>query len=298
MFFEIIPIVAPIFICAGVGFFWHRLGYEYPSDFIGRLVTNVGAPCLIFYSLTSKPLPFSALIDVGLVASTVFFITLVVAGLLLYWLRISIPTYLPPFLFPNSGNMGLPLCFFAFGDEGLTLALGYFIFMMMAQLTLGFIILQGPGSAKTVIASLAKNPMILALVVALITAWQGWLLPLWLENSVELLSSFTIPLMLITLGVSLASLHVQRWKRPLGLSLIRALLSLTVAWVTCIILDLSGAVKGVAILQAAMPAAVFNYLFSIRFQREPEEVAGFVIVSTLISILLLPFVLYYVVQQG
>ena len=72
MWIELFPIMAPVFICAGIGFTWTKLGRSYDSDLITVLITNIGAPCLIFSTLTQiklNPLAFTFMVAATLAAS-------------------------------------------------------------------------------------------------------------------------------------------------------------------------------------------------------------------------------------
>lgn len=295
MFEELFAVIAPILICASIGVVWIRMGVAYPADFVSRAVMNIGAPCLIVSTVGRVPVDLVALGQVAEVAVLVLLMTLLVGTLVIRLLDLSIPTYLPPLLFPNNGNMGLPLCLFAFGETGLALALGYFLVLMLSHFTLGiFIVGSGQGDLRSRLKDLATQPVLYAMAIALYMLMTGWRFPRWLDNTVDLLGGFAIPLMMITLGVSLASLKMALWHRSLGLSVIRVLGGFGVAWLACEWMGLEGTVRGVVLLQAAMPSAVFNYLFAHRYQRSPEEVAGMVVMSTLLAFVCLPFLVTYV----
>ncbi len=164
--------------------------------------------------------------------------------------------------------------------------------MMFGHLTLGILVLEGTERGIShAIKNLLKQPMLYAMIIGLIIYLYGLSLPVWLSHTVNLLSGITIPLMLITLGVSLTSLKVEFWQRALFLSVFRISFSLLVAYAACYALDVTGTTRDVILVQAAMPAAVFNYLFAVRYQQQPEEVAGIVVLSTVISVLFLPLLL-------
>jgi predicted permease len=122
----------------------------------------------------------------------------------------------------------------------------------------------------------------------------GWSLPAWLSNTTGILGGATIPLMLITLGVSLAQLKVARWRHSLLFSLLRVLGGFGLAVLVAGLFGLQGIERGVLILQFSMPVAVFNYLLALRYEREPGEVAGMVVLSTLLAFVLLPFIVSFV----
>jgi len=122
----------------------------------------------------------------------------------------------------------------------------------------------------------------------------GGALPAWLDNTTGIHGGATIPLMLITLGVSLAQLKVAEWKHSLLFSLVRVLGGFGLALLVAGWFGLEGVDRGVLILQSSMPVAVFNYLLALRYQRQPGEVAGMVVLSTLLSFVLLPLIVSYV----
>ncbi|HSC67517.1 MAG TPA: AEC family transporter, partial [Cellvibrio sp.] len=116
-------------------------------------------------------------------------------------------------------------------------------------------------------------------------------LPRWISNTLDLLGGIAIPLMTIALGVSLATLKIHFWKRSLFFSLVRVGGGLLLAFVVCEFMGLTGVSRSVVLLQCAMPIAVFNYLLALRYNRQPEEIAAMVVVSTLVAFAGLPFLL-------
>ena len=127
MFNELFAVIAPILICAGIGYAWARKGVDYPVDFVTRLVMNIGAPCLIVSSFSKAGINIGKMAEVSAAALVILLIMLVVGGLLIRVMRLKTSTFLPSLLFPNIGNMGLPLCLFAFGQTGLALGLSVFL---------------------------------------------------------------------------------------------------------------------------------------------------------------------------
>lgn len=291
---SLIAIVAPIIIVAAIGYGWGRAGMPYDGDFVSRLVMLIGSPCLIISTFTHADLDTALFARMALVAACGIAITAAAFVTVLRLTGMSLRVYLPPMLFPNCGNTGLPLSLFAFGKEGLALALVIFMVMAVVQFSLGPAIVGGGNPVK----SLLRAPVVYAAIVAVALLYTGFILPVWAQNTVDLLGDVSIPLMLISLGVSLAQLHVTGMARALLLSLLRlgvgAAAGFAVAW----LFDLQGAARGVAIIQLSMPAAVFNYMLALRYGRDPNAVAGVVIVSTVLSFLLLPLLLWLVLPAG
>jgi predicted permease len=290
VFAELAAIIAPIFVCAGIGFAWARLRRPFESEFVTALVTTVGAPFLVFSSLTRLPLELAAVAEMA-GAALLAFVGFALFGIAaLKAARLSLRSYLPALMFPNAGNMGLPLCLFAFGEPGLALAIVFFAVSSMLQFTVGVGIAAGSADPRR----LLRLPLIYAVAAALAVMATGAPVPAWLANTAELIGGLTIPLMLFALGVSLARLQIGSLRRSLALSLVRILggvaLGFGIGWA----LGLSDAARGVLAIQSAMPVAVFNYLFAQLYRREPAEVAGMIVLSTLISFATLPALLLLV----
>ncbi len=287
---QLFAVIAPIIICAGIGYAWARSGLDYPVDFVTRLVMNIGAPCLIVASFSRSSIEIISMTEITLAALVVLGIMALIGVVLLRLMRLETGVFLPSLIFPNIGNMGLPLCLFAFGETGLALALTIFLLVFTLQMSLGIVLVAGRGN----IGVLVKQPVLWATVVALVLIVMGWSLPAWLVNTTGLIGDVTIPLMLMTLGVSLARLKVAEWKLSLLFSVMRVAGGFLIALAVAQWFDLQGVERGVLILQSSMPVAVFNYLLALKFDREPGEVAGMVLLSTLLAFFCLPFIVAFV----
>lgn len=287
---ELFAILAPIMISTGMGYIWGKSGAEFPTAFISRIVMNIGTPCLIIGVMAKVEVKPEVMGSVALATAIVMTAMGLLGWLWLHLQKLSVPTYLPPLIFPNNGNMGLPLCLFAFGQTGLALALGSFMVMMIATFTVGLVLVT-EGGWRERFASIAKQPVIYAMAIAVGLLVTHTALPRWMANTVDLLGGIAIPLMTIALGVSLATLKIQFLSRSIAFSLARVLGGLALGFLVCELMGLTGVSRSVVLLQSAMPIAVFNYLLALRYNRQPEEVAAMVLVSTLIAFAGLPFLL-------
>lgn len=292
MFTELIAILAPIFISTGIGFVWGKSGQSFPTDFISRIVMNIGTPCLIVSVMAKVEIEVGVMGQVALATAIVMTVMGLFCWALLRWMKLEIATYLPPLILPNNGNMGLPLCLFAFGQTGLALALGSFMVMLIATFTVGLLLVTGnEGGWLKRLREIAKQPVIYAMLIAVALLVTGTKLPRWIGNTVDLLGGIAIPLMTIALGVSLATLKIRFWQRSLLFSCLRVGGGLLLGFGVCELMELEGISRHVVLLQSAMPIAVFNYLLALRYNRHPEEVAAMVLVSTVIAFIGLPFLL-------
>lgn len=284
MIAELLTVVAPVFAVAGIGYAWGKSGRSFESEFVTRLVTDIGTPCLVFSTLTQIDMAPAAFAEMGVAATLAFALFAAIGAVFVLPFRLSLNTYLPALMFPNCGNMGLPLSLFAFGEAGLALAIVYFAIACVLQFTLGQWIAAGRGQ----ITLLFRTPVIYAVPVALLVSGFDLPVPQWIAATVKLLGGLTVPLMLIALGVSLARLGVRTFRRSLAFAVLRLFIGLGVGLGLAWAFGFTGAARGVMVLQSAMPVAVFNYLFAQRYGRAPEEVAAMVVLSTVISLATLP----------
>ena len=290
MFAEIFSILAPVFICVGIGYGWSRSGRPFDVPLVTAIVTYFAIPCLVFYTLANVQLDVTKLYDMGLAAIAANIIFVAIGAGVLALLKLRQRVYLQSLSFPNVGNVGLPLCLLAFGQEGLALGIIFFAVYVMFQLTVGVAFVAGSFSVKSLLAM----PIIPATLLACVFLFGTIDVPKWINNTTQMIGGLTIPLMLFTLGVSLASLEVKSLNRAVGLALLRAVMGFAVGLGLVEVLALDGIAAGVVILQCAMPIAVFCYLFAQLYNQEPEEVAGLVIMSNFIGFATLPALLWYV----
>ena len=287
----VMQIVAPVCILAGIGFAWAKLGYEYRMEFVTRLSMTLGVPCLIFTALMKTNINPAALTSVLLASVVAYAILTVIFWGLVIVLKLDRRTFLAPLIFGNTGNLGLPLALFAFGEAGLGYAVVIFAVMVVWSFTFGIWLVSGGGSLLRVI----KEPAMAATLLGALFLWQGWSTPLWLTNSLDLIGQMAIPLMLITLGVAIARLGVGQLGRAFWLSLARAALCLLVAVATGWAFGLQSVPLAVLILQITTPVAVTSYLLAEKYGADADAVAGLVIVSTVMSIVTLPLTLSFLI---
>lgn len=283
----VLEIVAPVFLLGAIGFVWVRLGFEYRIEFVKQLAMTLAIPCLIFTALMETEVDPGALAEVSVAAVLAY--GAVTAGLwaLLALGRLDRRTYLAPLIFGNTGNLGLPLAFFAFGDEGLGFAVVIFAIMAIYSFTFGLRMVAGAGSALRVV----KEPLVAATLLGLLFLWQDWETPPFLTNTLTLVGQLAIPLMLITLGVAVARLAPGGLVRATGLAVAKAILCTGVAWGVGRWLALDPVPFAVLVLQLATPVAVTSYLLAAKYGADHEAVAGLVVVSTLLSVLYIPLLL-------
>ncbi|WP_294534929.1 AEC family transporter [uncultured Rhodoblastus sp.] len=219
-------VVAPVFLLSAAGYIWEKRGYSFDQMLVTDLVSLIAAPCLVFSTFTSARISFA---ETGLmVEATLACLGLfaLVAGLGLWLTGLSLRVYLPSLIFPNIGNLGLPVCKFAFGDRGLALAMVYFAVTSIGQFTLGPAIASGrfePGA-------MARTPLIYAVAVAVALSGFDVAIPRWIANTAELAGGMAVPLMLMALGVALAKIKATSLGRSTTMALVRLGLGTAGGW--------------------------------------------------------------------
>ncbi len=283
----VFEIVAPVFILAGIGFAWVKLGFEYRLQFVTRFAMTLAVPSLIFVALMQTEIPggdlsrfTAATIVANLGLAVVFWIIVRV-------LKLEQRTFLSPLIFGNTGNLGLPLCIFAFGQAGLGYAVIFLAVTALFSFTYGIYLVAGKGAFGQVI----RQPMVWATILGALFLWRGWQTPLFLTNTLDLLGQMAVPMMLVTVGVAIARLTTRSLGQAVWLSVLKLVVCFALGWGIAVAFDLEAIAFGVLVLQMCTPVAVTSYLLAERFKADADAVAGMVMVSTLLSVAALPLVL-------
>ena len=285
----VLQIVAPVFILAGIGFVWVKLGEEYRVKFVTRLSMTMGIPALVFTSLMKTRIDPTALTDMIYASLLAYGGMTAVVFVAVKLFRLDMRTYLAPLLFGNTGNLGLPLALFAFGEDGLSYAVVIFAIMAIYSFTFGVWMVSGGGSPLKVL----KEPLVAATLLGALFLYNGWQTPGWVTNTLDLIGQMAIPLMLITLGVAVARLKPVSFGRALLLSIFKVIAAVGVSAGAAYWLDLSSVPFAVLVLQVSTPVAVTSYLLAEKYEADAESVAGLVVVSTIVSLVSLPVILAF-----
>ena len=286
MLLHVLGVVFPIFAIVALGFLYGR---RRRPDMVAanRLNLEVFTPALILSVLAGKDFQlgeFQALALAGVVV--------VLGSGLLAWpvarlLGYAPRTFVPPMMFTNSGNMGLPLAYFAFGPEALPAALVLFLAENLLHFTVGNAMLEGRVHPLV----LLRMPMLQATVVGLAVSLSGLDLPKPLQEAVDLLGQVSIPLMLFALGVRLVGVDLRDWRIGLIGGLFCPAAGIVVALLVAPLLGIEGRSFAQLVVFGALPPAVLNYMLAEQFGQEPPKVASIVLVGTLVSVVVIPLTL-------
>lgn len=292
LFAEVFSVIAPLVVLAGAGWLWAARGKPFQVDQVSLLVTNFGTPCLVMHSLLVAEVDRAMIGTMALATLVAMAAFMAINAAVLRLMNLSVRNYVAGLTFPNAGNAGLSLSLFAYGQPGLALGIIFFAVSSLGNFTVGQSILAGRGNLGTVL----RSPMIWAVLIGVAGNLLQVQPPLWVMRSLQVAGGIAIPLMLFTLGVSLATLKVNDLRRGLVLSALRLLAGLGAGFGLSWLLGLEGIARGVFIIQCAMPVAVVNYIFAVRYNRDPQTMASLVVISTLLSFATLPALLALVLR--
>ena len=283
----VLEIVAPVFLLAGIGFVWVKVGLEYRIQFVTQLAMTLSVPCLIFVALMQTKIDSAALTALSAATLMAYGAVTLASLALVRVLRLERRTYAAPLIFGNTGNLGLPLALFAFGDVGFSYAIIVFAIMAIWSFTYGIALVAGGGALTKVL----REPLVWATLLGGLFMLQGWQTTTFLTNTLGLIGQMAIPLMLITLGVAVARLSPKGLARAAALSAVKLVICVGIAWVVGRQFGLEPVAFGVLVLQVATPVAVTSYMLAEKYGAASEDVAGLVVASTLMSVAALPLLL-------
>lgn len=294
MIAQVSAVLLPVFVMAGIGYLWRRTGAPFDLPFVTRIIMHIAGPALVFESLAKLELPLVEFAE--MVGATIVMTVCVaaVSAVVIKIMGLSQRSFLPALTLGNTGNLGLPLCLFAFGEQGLGLAVAVYVTNSVLQFTLVPLLQTRVSLLRTILTT----PIIYGAVAGLGVLVLDVHVPAWLDNTIVALGGLLIPLMLMALGNTVGGLRAHNLPRALLLGTARLAIAFAVAVGVSFALGLTGVAQGVLVLQGAMPAAVFSYLFAARYERDADDIAGIVLVSTLLGAVLLPFLVTYALYLG
>lgn len=279
----------PIFLAAAAGY---ALGRRFQLDLrsLSRVAFYVFSPCLVFDSLTHSDLSSSIFAQIAVVSLGVSIIVAALAFLAGKALRLerhTLATLIVAATFGNAGNFGLAVSKFAFGDAALSRAVIYYVFNSLAVYTLGVAVAaSGKRPWRDVIRHGLVLPTTIAVVVAALMRLAGLATPQPLDRAVGLLSQAAIPVMLMLLGLQIASIR-EFPRSQLGLMALAAgsqlILAPLITLALALALHLSGVTLQALVVESAMPTAVITTILAVEYELDTTLVSGTVILSTLLS---------------
>ena len=277
----------PILLIGGAGFLIGKtLSIE--SRSLGRVVFYVFSPILVFSLLLHTELNSAEILTIiGYAVANALVVGLLALlfGKLLNFDRPVLMAIIITAAFGNTGNYGLPLVSFAFGEEALAFATIYFVVNSVLFNTAGVLIASlGHMDFRTALMGLFKVPAVYGVLLAVLLNYFHLILPVPVERTIDLAASGSIPVMIILLGLELSRVEWSHSFRALGLSTgLRLLAGPLIGFLLAIPFGLQGAARRAGVIEASMPAAVTNTILATEYGLDSSLVTAMVFVGTILS---------------
>ena len=290
LYIKLFEVLSPVFFIVGIGYFLGKKKSDIDTTFITNYSANFGAPALFIFAITSSGVTyevFSEYFFYSIIALSSFAFTGVI---FLFFMKKDISRELPPFFLPNTGNMGIPICLFAYGSLGMGVAASISSLVVLLHFTANIFL----ASRKFDIKIILKSPSSYAVVIAVAFLYFDLEMPKFVLNTVMLLGYAMIVLILMSLGVSLTQMKVFSFKNSLISSTGRVIVGPIIGFALIKIFNLSGFAAGVLLIQSSMPSAILTYLIASMYSPKEivDNISSMIVVSTLMSLITIPIIVF------
>ena len=291
MLIRIVEILFPLFAITALGYL---VGRRMKPDLsqANKLNMDVFVPALVFAALANKAFDISAFLPLVVAVSLIVLGSGLVAWALARALGMQPKTLVPPIMFNNCGNLGLPLAVLTFGETALAPMVVMFMVSNLVHFSFGAWLLDHRVRLLTV----WKVPSVLATFLGLSVSLSHF--EVWppLLIAIRMLGEISIPLMLFGLGVRLADSRISAVGIGVFGALARPLIGLALAWAVLQLVELPAREHALLLVFGALPPAVLNFMFAERYQQEPGKVASMVLIGNLAAVIFLPLALALVLD--
>ncbi len=291
IYIKLFEVLFPVFFVVGIGYYLGKKNKKIDTTFITNFAANIGTPAMVIFAITSTGISFETFRNYFWYYFLAIFLFSIVGVITLYLIRTKdIIRELPPLILPNTGNMGLPICMFAYGSQGLGVSASITSIIILFHFTLGVFLASRTFNLSVIL----KNPPFYAIIFSALILYNNVELPTFIINTTEWLMYATIFLILMSLGIALTRLKVFSLNKAIISSITRMFIGPIIGFSLIYFFDLSGFAAGVLLIQCSMPSAVLNYLVASIYSSKKivDSVASTIVVSTLFSFITLPIVVY------
>ncbi|MFL2889282.1 MAG: AEC family transporter [Pelagibacteraceae bacterium] len=290
LYLKLFEVLFPVFFVIGVGYYLGKKDPKINTKFITDFAGNIGTPAMIFYTITTTGITLNIFFNYFIYAIIVILGFSLIGLIALFFLKRDMISELPPLILPNTGNMGIPICLFAYGTSGLGVASAIASVIILFHFTIGVFLAKKEFSFNIVL----KNVPTYAILISILFLYFNWEVPLFLENTTFLLTYATIFLVLMSLGVALTRLKVRSWNDAIILGFVRVVIGPIIGFTLIYILNLSGFAAGVLLIQTSMPSAVLTYLVGSMYSSKKvvDSVSSVIVTSTLMSFITVPIIVF------
>ena len=290
IYIKLFEVLFPVFFIVGIGYFLGKQKSDIDTTFITNYSANFGAPALFIFAITSSGVTYSVFSEYFIYSVIALTSFALVGVVFLFFMKKDISRELPPFFLPNTGNMGIPICLFAYGSLGMGVAASISSLVVLLHFTINIFL----ASKKFDIKIILKSPSTYAVIIAVAFLYYDLEMPKFVLNSVMLLGYTMIVLILMSLGVSLTQMKVFSLKSSLISSVGRVIIGPIIGFALIKIFNLSGYAAGVLLIQSSMPSAILTYLIASMYSPKKivDNISSMIVVSTLMSLITIPIIVF------
>ena len=290
LYIKLFEVLFPVFFIVGIGFILGKKKSDIDTTFITNYSANFGAPALFIFAITSSGVSYEVFSEYFFYSILALSCFAIVGVIFLFFMKKDISRELPPFFLPNTGNMGIPICLFAYGSLGMGVAAAISSLVVLLHFTANIFL----ASKKFDIKIILKSPSTYAVIIAVAFLYFDLEMPKFVINTVMLLGYAMIVLILMSLGVSLTQLKVFSLRSSLISSVGRVIIGPIIGFILIKIFNLSGYAAGVLLIQSAMPSAILTYLIASMYSPKEivDNISSMIVVSTLMSLITIPIIVF------
>ena len=293
IYLKLFEVIFPVFFVIGIGYYIGKKNPKFDTNFITYFAGNIGTPAMIFYTVTTTGITLTTFIHYFAYAILMISGFAVIGLIFLFLLKKDLSMELPPLILPNTGNIGVPICLFAYGTQGLGIASAVASVIILLHFTLGVFLAKKKFSFDILI----KSPPVYAIAISVFFLFFEIKTPLFLENTTFLLTYATIFLVLMSLGIALTRFKFSL-RDSIIFSLLRVVIGPLIGFAIIYYFDLSGFPAGVLLIQSAMPSAILNYLVGSMYSPKKivDSIASTIVTSTLMSFITIPIIVFFALK--
>ena len=290
IYLKLFEVIFPVFFVVGIGYYLGKKNPKIDTTFITNFGANIGSPAIVFYSVTTTGLTFGVFTNYFIYYLLAIIGFSIIGVIFLFLFKKDVIMELPPYILPNTGNMGLPICLFAYGANGLGVAGAISSLIILFHFTLGVFL----ASKKFNLEVITKSPAFYSVIISIIFLYFEIPVPNFVVNTTMLLTYATIFLILMSLGIALTRLKVFSFYTSLIGSIARVIIGPIIGYLIILYFNLSGYAAGVLLIQCSMPSAVLNYLVGSMYspKKVVDNIASMIVVSTLLSFITIPIIVF------
>lgn len=293
-------IILPVLIIFSIGFIGQKLiGFDIKS--ISTAALYLMSPFLAFRTFYTNPLTmdYVYIISFCLILTVILFVIVWITARFMKATKPELSAMILGGVFMNSGNYGAPVVLFAFGAVGFDYAVIMMVFQSLLMNTIGIFFASLGGEEKATLHQslqrVIRMPLIYAALLGVLLQVISVTMPKPLMEGISLVADASIPTVMLVLGMQLAAISRKKvaYRYVTAVTVIRMIGSPVAAALILYFMPVNDLLRSVVILQSAMPAAANTTMFALQFGTEPDLVSFTTFITTIISILTIPIVLFF-----